>query len=63
MNDGRPSTIPKIDGPTRVGLGVDPSPQARVEAYRERAAELGVAVSCICRPFTGAGHSFRADSG
>lgn len=44
-----------IDAHTHVGLGTDPYPPAKVDAYLERAAELGIAVSWISRPFTGVG--------
>jgi uncharacterized protein len=44
-----------IDVHTHIGLGTDPYPQDRVEAYLARAAELGIAVSWISRPFTGVG--------
>ncbi len=44
-----------IDVHTHLGLGTDPYPQERVDAYLARAAELGIAVSWISRPFTGIG--------
>jgi predicted TIM-barrel fold metal-dependent hydrolase len=44
-----------IDVHTHIGLGTDPYPPAKVDAYLERAAELGIAVSWISRPFTGVG--------
>jgi predicted TIM-barrel fold metal-dependent hydrolase len=44
-----------IDVHTHIGLGTDPVPPSKVEAYLERAAELGIAVSWISRPFTGVG--------
>ncbi len=51
----RPGPAAAIDVHTHLGLGADPYPQAKVEAYLERAAELGIAVSWISRPFTGVG--------
>jgi len=44
-----------IDVHTHIGLGTEPYPPDRVEAYLERAAELGIVVSWISRPFTGVG--------
>ncbi len=50
-----PRPAAAIDVHTHIGLGTDPYPPAKVEAYLARAAELGIAVSWISRPFTGVG--------
>jgi uncharacterized protein len=44
-----------IDVHTHIGLGTDPVAPSKVEAYLGRAAELGIAMSWISRPFTGVG--------